>query len=157
MPALVDRCSLLALAVPSWQLVELKNGDTYNGNLVSCDSWMNINLREVICTSKVRCSSLLRAKFLLWVHFLTSAAASVGSVRCMRAHGGPPALVSCIITDSIDCVIVRRLRFRAGCRAGVGSSCPYALLPPCLCTYRPLLDVRRNPRSLSRIPMSLFM
>jgi hypothetical protein len=35
------------------QLIELKNGDTYNGNLVNCDSWMNINLRDVICTSKV--------------------------------------------------------------------------------------------------------
>jgi U6 snRNA-associated Sm-like protein LSm4 len=32
--------------------VELKNGETYNGHLVSCDTWMNINLREVICTSK---------------------------------------------------------------------------------------------------------
>jgi len=28
-------------------LVELKNGDTYNGRLVNCDSWMNINLKEV--------------------------------------------------------------------------------------------------------------
>lgn len=35
------------------QLVELKNGETYNGHLVSCDNWMNINLREVICTSRV--------------------------------------------------------------------------------------------------------
>lgn len=35
------------------QLVELKNGETYNGHLVSCDNWMNICLREVICTSKV--------------------------------------------------------------------------------------------------------
>ena len=35
------------------QLVELKNGETYNGHLVSCDNWMNVNLREVICTSKV--------------------------------------------------------------------------------------------------------
>lgn len=33
--------------------MELKNGETYNGHLVTCDSWMNINLREVICTSKV--------------------------------------------------------------------------------------------------------
>ncbi|GMH41798.1 hypothetical protein BSKO_09708 [Bryopsis sp. KO-2023] len=33
-------------------LVELKNGETYNGHLVNCDSWMNIHLREVICTSK---------------------------------------------------------------------------------------------------------
>jgi U6 snRNA-associated Sm-like protein LSm4 len=33
-------------------LVELKNGETYNGHLVSCDYWMNIYLKEVICTSK---------------------------------------------------------------------------------------------------------
>ena len=33
-------------------LVELKNGETYNGHLVSCGNWMNINLREVICTSR---------------------------------------------------------------------------------------------------------
>lgn len=32
-------------------LVELKSGDTYNGRLVNCDSWMNINLKDVICTS----------------------------------------------------------------------------------------------------------
>lgn len=42
----------------SWclQLVELKNGETYNGHLVLCDTWMNIHLREVICTSKVCCA-----------------------------------------------------------------------------------------------------
>nr|GEZ43775.1 probable U6 snRNA-associated Sm-like protein LSm4 [Tanacetum cinerariifolium] len=33
-------------------LVELKNEETYNGHLVNCDTWMNIHLREVICTSK---------------------------------------------------------------------------------------------------------
>ena len=33
-------------------LVELKSGDTYNGRLVNCDTWMNLNLREVVCTSK---------------------------------------------------------------------------------------------------------
>ena len=33
-------------------LVELKNGETYNGHLVNCETWMNIHLREVICTSK---------------------------------------------------------------------------------------------------------
>nr|VZI06301.1 unnamed protein product [Spirometra erinaceieuropaei] len=33
-------------------LVELKSGDTYNGHLVACDDWMNIHLKEVICTSK---------------------------------------------------------------------------------------------------------
>jgi len=32
-------------------LVELKSGETYNGRLLNCDSWMNINLRDVICTS----------------------------------------------------------------------------------------------------------
>ncbi|KAL6515986.1 hypothetical protein OROGR_019291 [Orobanche gracilis] len=36
----------------SMPLVELKNGETYNGHLVNCDTWMNIHLREVICTSK---------------------------------------------------------------------------------------------------------
>ncbi|KAH0641164.1 hypothetical protein KY290_038435 [Solanum tuberosum] len=30
----------------------LKNGETYNGHLVNCDTWINIHLREVICTSK---------------------------------------------------------------------------------------------------------
>ena len=37
------------------QLVELKNGETYNGHLVNCDTWMNIHLRDVICTSRVSC------------------------------------------------------------------------------------------------------
>ena len=32
--------------------MELKNGETYNGHLVSCDTWMNVHLKEVICTSK---------------------------------------------------------------------------------------------------------
>jgi len=40
------------------QLVELKNGETYNGHLVNCDTWMNIHLREVICTSKVKSRAL---------------------------------------------------------------------------------------------------
>ena len=44
--------SLLNVATGSPLLVELKGGDTYNGRLVSCDSWMNMNLRDVICTSK---------------------------------------------------------------------------------------------------------
>lgn len=34
-------------------LVELKNGETYNGHLVACDAWMNIHLRDAICTSRV--------------------------------------------------------------------------------------------------------
>eukprot|EP01096_Ripella_sp_DP13-Kostka_P004334 TRINITY_DN1651_c0_g1_i1.p1 TRINITY_DN1651_c0_g1~~TRINITY_DN1651_c0_g1_i1.p1 ORF type:complete len:170 (-),score=73.54 TRINITY_DN1651_c0_g1_i1:4-492(-) len=33
-------------------LIELKNGQTFNGRLASCDSFMNINLQDVIWTSK---------------------------------------------------------------------------------------------------------
>eukprot|EP00554_Chaetoceros_debilis_P003335 CAMPEP_0194082854 /NCGR_PEP_ID=MMETSP0149-20130528/8267_1 /TAXON_ID=122233 /ORGANISM="Chaetoceros debilis, Strain MM31A-1" /LENGTH=173 /DNA_ID=CAMNT_0038765119 /DNA_START=139 /DNA_END=661 /DNA_ORIENTATION=- len=43
--------SLLRAAEESPMLVELKSGDTYNGRLVNCDAWMNLNLRDVICTS----------------------------------------------------------------------------------------------------------
>lgn len=32
-------------------LVELKDGETLNGHLVSCDGWMNLILKEVIQTS----------------------------------------------------------------------------------------------------------
>ena len=32
--------------------MELKNGETYNGVLAKCDSWMNLLLKDVICTSK---------------------------------------------------------------------------------------------------------
>jgi U6 snRNA-associated Sm-like protein LSm4 len=34
-------------------LVELKNGETLNGHLVSCDTWMNLILREVVQTNPV--------------------------------------------------------------------------------------------------------
>merc|ERR1711893_588933 len=44
--------SLLKTAVNHPMLVELKNGETYNGHLVQCDNWMNLQLREVICTSR---------------------------------------------------------------------------------------------------------
>ncbi|KAE8671299.1 DNA mismatch repair protein PMS1 [Hibiscus syriacus] len=44
--------SVLKTAQGHPMLVELKNGETYNGHLVNCDTWMNIHLREVICTSK---------------------------------------------------------------------------------------------------------
>ena len=44
--------SLLRTAQNHPMLVELKNGETYNGHLVCCDSFMNVNLREVICTSR---------------------------------------------------------------------------------------------------------
>lgn len=31
--------------------VELKNGTTYNGVLISADKWMNLDLQDVICTA----------------------------------------------------------------------------------------------------------
>ena len=60
-PALLHPLFLTALTAvalfcpspcPPVQLVELKNGETYNGTLDSCDSWMNLLLTQVICTSK---------------------------------------------------------------------------------------------------------
>ncbi|PHH71586.1 hypothetical protein CDD82_6434 [Ophiocordyceps australis] len=32
-------------------LVELKSGETLNGHLVMCDTWMNLTLKEVVQTS----------------------------------------------------------------------------------------------------------
>jgi U6 snRNA-associated Sm-like protein LSm4 len=43
--------SLLNAAVGHPMVVELKNGETYNGHLDSCDSWMNLILKQVILTS----------------------------------------------------------------------------------------------------------
>ncbi|KAF8542263.1 hypothetical protein BDD12DRAFT_729495, partial [Trichophaea hybrida] len=43
--------SLLNAAQGSPMLVELKNGETLNGHLVSCDTYMNLTLREVVQTS----------------------------------------------------------------------------------------------------------
>eukprot|EP00584_Thalassiosira_punctigera_P001345 CAMPEP_0172528976 /NCGR_PEP_ID=MMETSP1067-20121228/3173_1 /TAXON_ID=265564 ORGANISM="Thalassiosira punctigera, Strain Tpunct2005C2" /NCGR_SAMPLE_ID=MMETSP1067 /ASSEMBLY_ACC=CAM_ASM_000444 /LENGTH=99 /DNA_ID=CAMNT_0013312959 /DNA_START=77 /DNA_END=373 /DNA_ORIENTATION=- len=44
--------SLLKASTSLPLLVELKSGTTYNGRLASCDTYMNINLRDVVCTSK---------------------------------------------------------------------------------------------------------
>ncbi|KAI5950332.1 hypothetical protein KGF54_005149 [Candida jiufengensis] len=33
-------------------LIELKTGETYNGNLTNCDSWMNLTLHDVIQTNQ---------------------------------------------------------------------------------------------------------
>ncbi|KAI5810496.1 small nuclear ribonucleoprotein, partial [Pyronema omphalodes] len=43
--------SLLTAAQGSPMLVELKNGETLNGHLVQCDTYMNLTLREVVQTS----------------------------------------------------------------------------------------------------------
>ncbi|KAL7413603.1 hypothetical protein BDY24DRAFT_340457, partial [Mrakia frigida] len=43
--------TLLNAAQNKPMLVELKNGETFNGHLVSCDNFMNVILREVFQTS----------------------------------------------------------------------------------------------------------
>lgn len=55
--------SLLKTAQGQPMLVELKNGDTYNGRLDNCDSWMNIKLKDVIFTSRVRSRKQNTPKF----------------------------------------------------------------------------------------------
>jgi small nuclear ribonucleoprotein (snRNP)-like protein len=52
--------SLLRAGKDNPMLVELKNGETYNGILVNCDIWMNLSLRDVVCTSRVRHSHRTR-------------------------------------------------------------------------------------------------
>ncbi|KAL3788945.1 hypothetical protein HJC23_000229 [Cyclotella cryptica] len=44
--------SLLKSSTTLPLLVELKSGTTYNGRLLSCDTYMNLNLADVVCTSK---------------------------------------------------------------------------------------------------------
>ncbi len=43
--------SLLQTAVNKDLMVELRNGDTYNGKLTGCNVFMNICLSDVVCTS----------------------------------------------------------------------------------------------------------
>ncbi|KAK3057178.1 RNA processing protein [Extremus antarcticus] len=42
---------LLTAAQGHPMLVELKNGETLNGHLVACDTYMNLTLKEVVQTS----------------------------------------------------------------------------------------------------------
>ncbi|ODV79714.1 Sm-like ribonucleo protein, partial [Suhomyces tanzawaensis NRRL Y-17324] len=42
---------LLTAAKTKHVLIELKNGETLNGDLVNCDSWMNLTLKNVIQSS----------------------------------------------------------------------------------------------------------
>ena len=55
--------SLLRTAQNHPMLVELKNGETCNGHLVSCDYWMNINLREVSAHQSQCCFSVSPMNF----------------------------------------------------------------------------------------------
>jgi U6 snRNA-associated Sm-like protein LSm4 len=43
--------SLLNAAQGQPIMVELKSGETLNGHLITCDTWMNLMLKEVIQTS----------------------------------------------------------------------------------------------------------
>lgn len=36
------------------KLVELKNGETFNGHLIACDNFMNVTLKDAYETSAVR-------------------------------------------------------------------------------------------------------
>ncbi len=49
-------------------LVELKNGETLNGHLVLCDTWMNLTLREVVQTSPVRLALRHRCRYYIQLH-----------------------------------------------------------------------------------------
>ncbi|KAF2245636.1 Sm-like ribonucleoprotein [Trematosphaeria pertusa] len=42
---------LLTAATGHPMLVELKSGETLNGLLINCDTWMNLTLKEVVQTS----------------------------------------------------------------------------------------------------------
>jgi U6 snRNA-associated Sm-like protein LSm4 len=50
-------------------LVELKNGETLNGHLVTCDTWMNLTLKEVVQTSPVSAPFLSHLDEELCLHY----------------------------------------------------------------------------------------
>lgn len=47
-------------------LVELKSGETLNGYLVNCDTWMNLTLKEVIQTSPVQDPMSTKSLLVCW-------------------------------------------------------------------------------------------
>ncbi|CAJ1439142.1 unnamed protein product [Effrenium voratum] len=50
--AMVLPMSLLRTAQNQPMMVELKNGETYSGVLASCDGFMNLHMRDIVCTSR---------------------------------------------------------------------------------------------------------
>ncbi|SCV68538.1 BQ2448_659 [Microbotryum intermedium] len=50
-PAIQLPLALLHAAQAKPMLVELKNGETFNGHLAGCDNFMNLTLKEVYQTS----------------------------------------------------------------------------------------------------------
>ncbi len=66
-------------------LVELKNGETLNGHLVLCDTWMNLTLKEVVQTSPVSvCVVVLRLLGAMRWAFAPQRAQAVSRVFCCR-------------------------------------------------------------------------
>lgn len=43
---------MLKSAIDHPILIELKNGETYNGKLANIDLWMNVSMRQVVRTSR---------------------------------------------------------------------------------------------------------
>lgn len=50
---LATNSDFFSLFCQPMQLVELKNGETYNGELVACDNWMNIRCTHVHTSRKL--------------------------------------------------------------------------------------------------------
>merc|ERR1719401_1303199 len=44
--------ALLRTAQNQPMMVELKNGETYSGVIASCDGFMNLHMRDIVCTSR---------------------------------------------------------------------------------------------------------
>ena len=81
--------------------MELKNGETYNGHLVSCDTWMNIHLREVICTSRVR----------VYEHVHSCVCVRVCVTVCMYLCTNATCVCECA------CIFVRMVTSFGGCQS----------------------------------------
>ena len=135
------------------QLVELKNGETYNGHMVQCDTWMNIHLREVICTSKVGAATAGQAcccrhpsRCICPPACLQQILRTAATARCWMAvvmhcdmqPRRPPMLVS--ITGSAGCCPLYSQLHPTRPRPPARPFPPLLPLPcPCAAGWRPLL------------------
>ena len=78
-------------------LVELKNGETLNGHLVNCDTWMNLTLKEVVQTSPVRIFSPPQAR-MSYLHYLMICRMGTNSSGYPRSMFGETMLARLGIT-----------------------------------------------------------
>lgn len=88
------------------QLVELKNGETYNGHMVQCDSWMNVHIKEVICTSKVSPANFTIAACALFSSKATHLFCSLGPLKHFQFKA----------TQYIACGLSRKVTGSGGCQ-----------------------------------------